>query len=104
MAITGMLSIAFIGKIEWNSYAAPLPCRHRPTGRSAMRISLTHSLAKTATFAVLHFTVAFSIAYLLTGNVGIAGAIALLEPLANTVAYFFHERAWARFSLRAASA
>jgi uncharacterized membrane protein len=62
------------------------------------------SLAKTASFAVLHFTVAFSIAYLLTGSIGIASALALLEPLANTVAYYFHERAWARFAPAAAGA
>lgn len=61
-----------------------------------MRIPLTQSLAKTGTFAVVHFTVAFGVAYALTGSAPIAGAIALLEPLANTVAYFFHERAWAR--------
>ena len=63
-----------------------------------MRVSLSHSLAKTGTFAVVHFTVAFSIPYLLTGSVAIAGALALLEPLANTVAYLLHERAWARFT------
>jgi uncharacterized membrane protein len=65
-----------------------------------MRVPLSHSLAKTATFAVVHFAVAFAVAYLLTGSVPIAGALALLEPLANTVAYLLHERAWARFSLR----
>ncbi|HYG55008.1 MAG TPA: DUF2061 domain-containing protein [Burkholderiales bacterium] len=54
--------------------------------------------AKTASFAAVHFMVAFSIAYLLTGSVGIAGALALIEPLANTVAYYFHEKAWQRFS------
>jgi uncharacterized membrane protein len=67
-----------------------------------MRIPLRFSLAKTASFAVLHFLVAFTVAYLLTGSVGIAGALALLEPLANTVAYFFHERAWLKFAPRAA--
>jgi uncharacterized membrane protein len=30
--------------------------------------------------------------------VAIASALALLEPLANTVAYLMHERAWARFT------
>ena len=65
-----------------------------------MRVPLSHSLAKTGTFAIVHFTVAFSIAYLLTGSVAIAGALALLEPLANTVAYLLHERAWARFTPR----
>ncbi len=71
---------------------------HVPKEFTAMRMPLTLSLAKTATFAVVHFAVAFSIAYALTGSAPIAGALALLEPLANTVAYFFHERAWVRFS------
>lgn len=69
-----------------------------------MRIPLTLSLAKTASFAAVHITVAFAIAYALTGSAPIAGAIALLEPLANTVAYFFHERAWAGISARSAAA
>jgi uncharacterized membrane protein len=68
----------------------------------AMRIPLRLSLAKTASFAAVHFTVAFGIAYLLTGSIAIASALALLEPLANTVAYFFHERAWLRFMPRSA--
>jgi len=63
----------------------------RPT-----RIPLGRNLAKTASFAVLHFAVAFSIGYLLTGSLRIASALALIEPLANTVAYFLHERAWSR--------
>ena len=67
-----------------------------------MRVPLSHSLAKTGTFAVVHFAVAFTIAYLLTGSVAIASALALLEPLANTVAYLLHERAWARFTPRPA--
>jgi uncharacterized membrane protein len=54
------------------------------------------TLAKTLTFAALHFTVAFSIGYLLTGSVAVASALALLEPLANTVAYYAHEKIWAR--------
>lgn len=66
-----------------------------------MRVPFSQSLAKTGTFAVLHFCVAFSIAYLLTGSLGIASAIALIEPAANTVAYLLHERAWARFTTAA---
>lgn len=61
-----------------------------------MRIPLSLSLTKTASFAGVHFGVAFGVAYLLTGSASIAGAIALIEPLANTVAYFLHERAWSR--------
>ncbi len=69
-----------------------------------MRVPFSQSLAKTGTFAVLHFCVAFSIAYLLTGSFGIASAIALIEPAANTVAYLLHERAWARFTTAAPNA
>ncbi|MCC4264997.1 DUF2061 domain-containing protein [Oceanimonas baumannii] len=49
---------------------------------------------KTLTFALVHFTVAFSVAWLLSGSLLVGGLIALVEPLINTVAYFFHEKAW----------
>lgn len=52
--------------------------------------------AKTLSFAVLHFCVAFSVAYLLTGDVLIGGLLALVEPAINTVAFYFHELAWRR--------
>ncbi|MCP5327443.1 MAG: DUF2061 domain-containing protein [Steroidobacteraceae bacterium] len=58
-------------------------------------------LVKTASFAVLHFGVAFLVAYLLTGSVAAATGIGLIEPLANTVAFYFHERVWARAEARA---
>jgi uncharacterized membrane protein len=53
-------------------------------------------MTKTLTFAVVHFSVAFSVAYLMTGSVLLGGAIALVEPLINTVAYHLHERVWLR--------
>ncbi|MGD8937194.1 MAG: DUF2061 domain-containing protein, partial [Thiogranum sp.] len=42
---------------------------------------------KTMSFAVVHFTVAFTVGYLMTGSVLVGGAIALVEPAVNTVAY-----------------
>ncbi|MFB1487945.1 MULTISPECIES: DUF2061 domain-containing protein [unclassified Thiocapsa] len=51
-------------------------------------------MAKTMTFAILHMTVAFSVAYLLSGSLLVGGAIALVEPAINTVVYFFHEKVW----------
>ena len=57
-------------------------------------------MTKTASFAAVHFTVAFTVAYLLTGSVAVGGLVALVEPLCNTVAYYFHEKAWARFGGR----
>nr|WP_328698589.1 DUF2061 domain-containing protein [Craterilacuibacter sinensis] len=52
------------------------------------------ALAKTATFAACHFAVAFTLAWLLTGSIALAGLLALVEPLVNTVAYFVHEQVW----------
>lgn len=54
-----------------------------------------NSLVKTATFAITHFTVAFTVAYLLTGDLLVGSLIAMVEPAINTVAYFFHEKIWA---------
>lgn len=52
-------------------------------------------MAKTLSFAAMHFTVAFGVAYALTGDVVVGGAVALVEPAVNTVAYHFHEKVWA---------
>ena len=60
-------------------------------------------MLKTITFAILHFGVAFSIAYLLTGSIGISSAVALIEPMANTVVFYFHEKAWQRHERKKAS-
>ena len=54
-------------------------------------------MKKTLSFAAVHFTVAFSLGYLLTGSVLVGGAMALLEPTLNTVAFYWHERAWDRW-------
>ena len=53
-------------------------------------------MTKTMSFAAVHFTVAFSVGYLMTGSVWVGGAIALVEPAVNTVAYYFHEQIWNR--------
>ena len=58
-------------------------------------------MLKTLTFAIVHFTIAFTVAYLLTGDLLTGGLIALLEPACNTVAFFFHEKAWQRFGKNA---
>ncbi|HUG99338.1 MAG TPA: DUF2061 domain-containing protein [Gammaproteobacteria bacterium] len=53
-------------------------------------------MTKTLSFAAVHFSVAFSVGYALSGSIAVGGAIALVEPALNTVAYFFHEKAWER--------
>ncbi len=51
-------------------------------------------MKKTASFATVHMIVAFGVGYLMTGDILVGGAIALVEPACNTVAYYFHEKVW----------
>ena len=57
-------------------------------------------MAKTLSFAAVHFTVAFGVGYALTGSVVVGGALALVEPACYTVAYHFHEKVWKRIEAR----
>lgn len=51
---------------------------------------------KTTSFAFVHFSVAFGVAYLLSGSWLVGGMMAAIEPSINTFAYYFHERVWQR--------
>lgn len=53
-------------------------------------------MTKTMSFAAVHFSVAFTVGYVMTGSVLVGGAIAMVEPAINTVAYHFHEIVWKR--------
>lgn len=55
-------------------------------------------MKKTISFAVMHFSVAFGVAWLLTGSFVLGGLLAVVEPAVNTVAFYFHERFWERAS------
>jgi uncharacterized membrane protein len=58
-------------------------------------------MKKTMSFAAIHFAVAFTVGWLLTGSVLVGGALALVEPACNTVAFHLHEKAWKRLEERA---
>lgn len=55
-------------------------------------------MLKTITFAVMHFFIAFTVTYLITGSFMLGGLVAVIEPSVNTVAYFFHEKIWQKFA------
>ena len=57
-------------------------------------------MMKTLTFAILHFGVAFSVAYALTGSIGISSTVALVEPIVNTIVFYFHEKVWQRIDAK----
>lgn len=59
---------------------------------------MARHVKKTTSFAVLHFSVAFGVTYAITGSWQVSGAVALIEPMVNTVAFFFHELVWSRRS------
>ncbi|HET9866474.1 MAG TPA: DUF2061 domain-containing protein [Nitrospira sp.] len=53
-------------------------------------------LSKTISYLLIHLSIGFGVAYLFTGSIAVAGGIALVEPLVNAVAFFFHEKIWKR--------
>ena len=55
-------------------------------------------MRKTVSFALIHFTIAFTLGWVMTGSVLMGGALALLEPALNTVAFHWHEKWWAQKS------
>ncbi|QYJ78806.1 DUF2061 domain-containing protein [Shewanella acanthi] len=57
-------------------------------------------MTKTLTFAALHFSVAFSVTYALTGSVLVGGAVALIEPAINTVVFYFHDKVWKQYEAK----
>lgn len=61
------------------------------------------SVAKTFSFAVVHFPVAFLVGYLMTGSVWVGSALALVEPACNTLAFHLHEKVRKRIERRRGS-
>jgi uncharacterized membrane protein len=54
------------------------------------------SLIKTITWRITGSGATFGISYLILGNFVIAGSIATIQLVTNTVLYFIHERVWDR--------
>jgi uncharacterized membrane protein len=59
-----------------------------------MNDTKTRSLVKTVTWRITGSGATFAISYLISGNVAIAGSIAIVQLVSNTVLYFLHERVW----------
>lgn len=54
------------------------------------------NLLKTMTYAGMHFAVAFTVAFLLSGSIEVALGIGVIEPLVQTFFYNLHESLWQR--------
>ncbi|MBB1519306.1 DUF2061 domain-containing protein [Aquipseudomonas guryensis] len=59
-------------------------------------------MLKTITFTLMHFCIAFGVTYVLTGSVAASSLVAAIEPLCNSVGFYFHEKVWRRFERRGA--
>lgn len=69
----------------------------------ALPTSLKQIALKTFTYSVMHFAVAFAVAYVLTGfNWRLALAIGFIEPIVQTVFFTAHDRIWARIEAKKA--
>jgi len=52
------------------------------------------SLVKTISWRLTGSGATFIISWLISGNFVVAGSIAALQIVTNTILYFFHERLW----------
>lgn len=57
-------------------------------------------IAKTATYCLMHISVATLVAYALSGSWVVALSIGLIEPFVQTFVFYFHETAWESRSFR----
>ncbi|MGE3770970.1 MAG: DUF2061 domain-containing protein [Bdellovibrionales bacterium] len=55
---------------------------------------IKRTLLKTLSYAIMHMAGAITVAYVLSGSWKVALAIGLIEPVVQTVLFFFHERIW----------
>lgn len=59
-----------------------------------MTESALRSLVKTVSWRVTGSGATFIISYMISGDWSMAGSIAVIQVVANTVLYYAHERAW----------
>ena len=60
--------------------------------------SRLRSAAKALTWRIVASFAAFAILLALTGNVGIAGSVALADIFGRTILYYLHERVWSKIT------
>ena len=60
--------------------------------------SPTRSLIKTISWRITGSGATFLISYLISGNMSVAGTIAVIQMVANTILYYGHERIWNKVS------
>lgn len=59
-----------------------------------MSESNRRSLVKTISWRITGSGATFFVAYMISGNLGMSGTIAIIQLITNTILYFIHERIW----------
>jgi uncharacterized membrane protein len=59
-----------------------------------MQETQVRSVIKTLTWRVTGSFATFLIAWAIGGNLAVAGTIAVIQIIANTILYYLHERLW----------
>lgn len=54
------------------------------------------TLKKTFSYYIMHISIAMLVGFIVTGNIWMAMTLSLLEPTVQAVAFFFHEKVWAK--------
>lgn len=53
-------------------------------------------MLKTISFGILHYTVAFTVVFVISGDILASTLVGAIEPAVNTVVFHFHEIVWTR--------
>ena len=59
-----------------------------------MREKHSRSVAKSITWRVLATLTTMIIVFIFTGNLAASFGVGVIQAIANTILYYFHERAW----------
>ena len=59
-----------------------------------MREKHSRSVAKSITWRVLATLTTMIIVFIFTGNLAASLGVGVIQAIANTILYYFHERAW----------
>ena len=64
------------------------------SGAARARFPLRPTAFRPITYALMHLTMAITVAYALTRDWRIALGVGVIEPMVQAVAYMLHEKAW----------
>jgi len=93
-------SEAFTARLEIMDADEQRRAHGHATHSHALPRSWHNVAAKTVTYGVMHFVVAVAVAFALSGDIRLALAIGVIEPLVQSLFFTVHDRVWTRIEAR----